>query len=429
MKIAMLCHASMGGSGAVASAVSQALVKRGHEVFIVAKQVPYSLRSELVGPLDYITETASSALEFGGRGFSWLEHGLFDSVRRILEPIRRRLQFKRVASKLHFQAVGEIDYPLFKNQLLTLTTASTLVHLLAKEKIDVIHAHYAIPFGLSALLAQMHYPSIPVILTVHGTDISVLSGQRAISPMVVSALRGANVVTAVSNWLAGSAMSVGGIPSPRVIGNFVDLEFFRPMTAEVRQRNRQRWTRDGEALLVHASNFREVKRPLDTLDILEGVRQERPARLLLVGDGPLLAEVQRAARKRGLSKQIEFLGSVRDMPRILGSADVFLLPSATESFGLAAAEALACGTTVVASDVGGVPEMLAGCVASRVHAVADTTAATRSVLELLEALDREGHQLRAAARSFAEEAFAEARVVDQYLAAYGEAIEQHALKS
>lgn len=418
MKIAMLCHSSLGGSGAVAAALSKELVARGHEVHIVSDHVPFSLRNELVGPIDRVVETAASAYEQGVSRISKLERLLAKTGRMVVRPVLGLIESFWPTSRLHFHQVEKIDYPLFAGQLLTLTAASALVHLLNREKIDVIHAHYAIPFGLSALLARTHRPKTPIVLTVHGTDIAVLGRDGSVEPMVVSALRGADKVTAVSAALAADAAIVGGISPPEVIGNFVDLETFQPLSKEQRLLKRRTFARPEEALLVHASNFREVKRPMDLVSILESIRLTRPARLLMVGDGPLIPQVKQIVRERRLQNFVQFLGPVRDIERVLQVADVFLLPSESESFGLAAAESLACGTPVVASRVGGIPEMVGENFADFLHEVGDTTTAAGIVVSLLLLSDDEREVVRAKCRARAEHTLSPQRPIDQYLNVY-----------
>ena len=422
MKIAMLCHSSFGGSGAVAAALSKELVARGHEVHIVSDHVPFSLRNELVGPIDRVVETAASAYEQGVSRVSKLERFLAKTGRVVVRPVLGLIESFWPKSRLHFHQVEKIDYPLFAGQLLTLTAASALVHLLNREKIDVIHAHYAIPFGLSALLAQTHRPKTPIVLTVHGTDIAVLGRNASVEPMVVSALRGADKVTAVSAALAADAAMVGGIPLPEVIGNFVDLETFQPFTREQRILKRRTFARPEEELLVHASNFRDVKRPIDLVSIFESIRLTRSARLLLVGDGPLIPQLKQMVRYRVLQPYVQFLGPVQNIERVLQVADVFLLPSESESFGLAAAESLACGTPVVASRVGGIPEMVGEQFADFLYEVGDTSTAASIAVSLLSLSDDEREVLRAKCRAHAERTLSPKRPIDQYLAAYASVI-------
>ena len=412
----------MGGSGAVASAVSRELVARGHTVHIVSDSVPYALRGELVGPIDRVTEAASSVLDRGASKLSDIERLFFRVGKTLVRPALNLYERVRPRSGLHYHQVEKVDYPLFANQLLTLTAASALVHLLGREKIDVIHAHYAIPFGLSALLARTHQPKTPIVLTVHGTDISWLGRDSSVAPMVISALRGVEKVTAVSTQLAEDAVALAGIPRPEVIGNFVDLKRFVPLVDEQRIALRGRYARPDEALLVHASNYREVKRPADLLMILEAVRKVRPARLLLVGEGPLIPQLKDLARDRGLLSAVRFLGPVQKVEDFLQVADLFLLPSAAESFGLAAAESLACGTPVVASRVGGVPEMMGPQFARHLHEVGDIEGAANIAVGLLGLSDRDVGNLRASSRSHAEQTLAPERPIDQYLATYASVI-------
>lgn len=422
MKIAMLCHSSLGGSGAVAAALSKELVARGHEVHIVSDHVPFSLRNELVGPIDRVVETAASAYEQGVSRISKLKRFLAKTGRVVVRPVLGLIESFWPKSRLHFHQVEKIDYPLFAGQLLTLTAASALVHLLNREKIDVIHAHYAIPFGLSALLARTHRPKTPIVLTVHGTDIAVLGRDASVEPMVVSALRGADKVTAVSAALAADTAMVGGISPPEVIGNFVDLETFQPLPRKQRVLKRRTFARPEEALLVHASNFREVKRPMDLVSILESIRLTHPARLLLVGDGPLIPQLKQMVRDRGLKPHVQFLGPVHNIERVLQLADAFLLPSESESFGLAAAESLACGTPVVASRVGGIPEMVGEQFADLLYEAGDTSTAASIAVALLLLSDDEREVLRAKCRAHAERTLSPKRPIDQYLAAYASVI-------
>jgi N-acetyl-alpha-D-glucosaminyl L-malate synthase BshA len=422
MKIAMLCHSSLGGSGAVAAALSKELVARGHEVHIVSDHVPFSLRNELVGPIDRVVETAADAYERGVSGIFKLERFLANTGRAVVRPVLGFIASLWPTPRLHFHQVEKIDYPLFAGQLLTLTAASALVHLLNREKIDVIHAHYAIPFGLSALLARTHRPKTPIVLTVHGTDIAVLGRDASVQPMVVSALRGADKVTAVSAALAADAAMIGGISPPEVIGNFVDLETFQPLPREQRVLRRRTFARPEEALLVHASNFREVKRPIDLVSILESIRLTRPARLLLVGDGPLIPQLKQMVRERKMQSFVQFLGPVQNIERVLQVADVFLLPSESESFGLAAAESLACGTPVVASRVGGIPEMVGEHFADLLYEAGDTVTAARIAVSLLSVNDDERETLRGKCRAHAERTLSPKQPIDQYLAAYASVI-------
>ncbi len=424
MKIAMLCHSSLGGSGAVASALSKELVARGHEVHIVSDHVPFSLRSDLIGPIDRVLETAANAYEQGISRISKLESFLAKTGRIVVRPLLGFIESFRPKSLMHYHQVEKIDYPLFEGQLLTLTAASALVHLLNREKIDVIHAHYAIPFGLSALLARTHRPKTPIVLTVHGTDIAVLGRDASVEPMVVSALQGADKVTAVSAALAEDAAMVGGISPPEVIGNFVDLETFYPLPREQRMLKRRAFARPDEALLVHASNFREVKRPFDLVSILESVRLALPARLLLIGDGPLVPQLKDMIRERGLQKFVQFLGPVQNIEHILQVGDLFLLPSESESFGLAAAESLACGTPVVASRVGGVPEMVGDMFAGLLYEVGDTNTAANIAVSLLLPSDDDRDALRAMCREHAESTLAPKQRIDQYLNVYASVLKK-----
>lgn len=388
----------------MASALAGQLAARGHRVHLIADEVPFSIRGAL----------GEAPSDPPGR----------PRLGRIRSAVRRAvgLAERPPASGIRFHAVDGIDYPLFDERLSTLTTGSALSNLLDRERIDVVHAHYAIPFGVSALLAQLRHPEVPVVVTLHGTDVSVLGHLPSLHPMLGAALEAADAVTAVSAALADEAVATVGGVRPTVVPNFVDLDRFHPASERARRRRRRRFADDAEALLIHASNFREVKRPLDLVAILERVRRSRPTRLVLLGDGPLLEATRRDAEARGLGSHVRTLGPHPDPSRVLGLADLFLLPSATESFGLAAAEALACGTPVVASATGGLPETLGDTIAARTHAVGDVDGAAGAAVELLAAIDDPATDERRAARRHAEDRFAPSRHVDAYLEVYARAI-------
>ncbi|HUJ25636.1 MAG TPA: N-acetyl-alpha-D-glucosaminyl L-malate synthase BshA [Myxococcales bacterium] len=313
MNVAVLCFHALGGSGVVAGELSRELAARGHRVHVVAAALP-------------------------GR----------------LEP-------PPPGVTLH--AVALSAPPPVNGQGFTFSLAARLVDLARAERIDVIHAHYAVPHAAAAALARSalgaHAP--PLLLTLHGTDVPPPDASAGHVALVRGLALQATALTAPSGALAALARDRLQLPSTlpiEVIPNFVDTARFRPgdrgpLAALFPPRD---WT--DVAVLGHASNFRPVKRLMDVLGIFAHVRRRRAAVLLLAGDGPERPRVEGEVRRLGLSGDVAFAGAVRDLPPLLAACDLFLLPSAHESFGLAALEAMSCGVPVVASRVGGLPEVV-----------------------------------------------------------------------
>jgi len=318
LRIGITCFPTTGGSGIIATEIGLALAERGHHVHFIC----YDLPARLLPP-DLL------------RNESLTTHS-------------QRLSFHRVVIP---------DYPLPHLGAYPLALASSLAQVSAQAGLELLHLHYAVPHATSALLArellndQGQQPP-RVITTLHGTDITQVGSDPALVAMTRLSLKRCDGLTAPSHFLAEMAHHALGLPSSTriaVIPNFVDTAHFVPPPQSPLPR---------EPLLFHSSNFRPLKRLEDVIHILQEVRKQLPARLLLVGDGPERSRIEQLVQQLGLSAAVSFLGMHRDLVPWLQRASVFLLPSSTEGFGLAALEALSCGVPVVASRVGGLPEVI-----------------------------------------------------------------------
>jgi L-malate glycosyltransferase len=254
--------------------------------------------------------------------------------------------------------VEDVYYPLFQAPPHTLGLASKMAEVAVSYDLDVLHVHYAIPHAVSAFLAKHMLAPRPlgVVTTLHGTDITLVGNQPIFQRITRFCIEASDRVTAVSSFLEQETRRIFGIQDEiRVIHNFIDCQRFRPReTPELRRR----FARDDEFVLMHASNFRPVKNIGVLLEVFAAVARELPVRLVLLGEGPELPFAQRRAGELGLTERVVYLGNQEAIEELLPLADVFLLPSHHESFGLAALEAMACGVAVVATSVGGAPEVI-----------------------------------------------------------------------
>ena len=308
----MVCYASLGGSGVVATELARALAARGHELHVISSEPP----------------------------FRWHEG----------EP------------RLTFHPVVIPSYPLFREPQYLLALANTIARVADDRQLDVVHAHYAVPHATAAYLSDEMLKSAgraarpKTVTTLHGTDITLVGSDASYAWVVGFSIERSNVVTAVSESLRADTVSSLGIRHPiEVIPNFLDCDEYR---RRFDARLRRELSPGGEAIVVHMSNFRPVKRVDAVLEVFRRVRREIPARLLLVGDGPERPNIETRASDAGLDKDVVFVGEEHDPVRWLSIADLFLLPSAQESFGLAALEAMACEVPVIASNAGGLPEIV-----------------------------------------------------------------------
>lgn len=313
MNIGIVCYASVGGSGIVATELGKALAKRGHQVHFISTETPFRLG------------------EF--------QAGL--SFHQVLTP----------------------TYPLFREPQYLLSLSNKIVQVAREFRLDVIHAHYAIPHATAGFLSRQvlgaHGGAAPrVVTTLHGTDITLVGSDPSYSEIVAFSIDQSDLVTAVSKSLRASTYDQLGVKRDIVvIPNFLDCGIHRRQNVGDL---RDRFTADDPdaKIVIHVSNFRPVKRIDAVMGIFDRIRKKVPAKLLLVGDGPELNTAYRLARELGVAQLVHSLGAQEEVVPLLSIADLFLLPSAQESFGLAALEAMACEVPVVASRVGGLPEVI-----------------------------------------------------------------------
>lgn len=309
MKIGITCYPTYGGSGVIATELGKELANRGHQVHIISYAIPF--------------------------------------------------RFSHFINNLVFHEVEQSNYPLFEFPLYSLALASKMVEVAEFEKLDLLHVHYAIPHATSAYLAKqmlMDKTDIKIITTLHGTDITLVGLEPSFLPLVKFSIEKSDGVTAVSRFLKEKTITNYSCEKDiAVIPNFVDTKLFKK---DNNNSFRDKIATKGEKLLVHTSNFRPVKRVPDTIRIFEKVREEIPSKLLLIGDGPDRSECERLCRQLGLCDDVKFLGKQEGLVEILSASDIFLIPSQSESFGLAALEAMSCGLPVISSSVGGLPELI-----------------------------------------------------------------------
>lgn len=365
MKIGIVCYPTHGGSGVVASELALALAEGGDEVHVLSYGSPPRL---LCAP----------------------------------GPI--------------FHEVEVRDYPLFEYPPYSLALTSRMVTVVREHGLDLLHVHYAVPNSISAVLARqiLEPRRLPVVTTLHGTDVTLVGSDPSYREATRWGIEQSDAVTAVSEWLRQTAQERLDLRrSIEMIPNFVDGRRF----ARQPKRSR-RWASQGEPLVVHVSNFRPVKRLIDVVAIFEQIHAEVPsARLLLVGEGPDRSAVEERCGKSAAAERIAFAGPVVEVEDVLAEADLLLLPSETESFGLAALEAFACEVPVIASRTGGLPEVVSDGVHGLLYPVGDVDGMARGAAELLRD-DARRREMGRAARAWALERFGRAEIVGLYRALY-----------
>jgi len=308
LKIGITCYPTYGGSGIIATELGKELAERGHDVHFIS----YALPLRLPGAL----------------------------------------------ARIHFHEVEVSNYPLFDHPPYTLALASKMADIASSKGLDLLHCHYAIPHSVSAFLAQtMLKPlQLPFVTTLHGTDITLVGSNPSYLPITRFSIDRSNGVTAVSRFLKEETRRVLGATNEiEVIYNFVNCDKYRPMKEHPLKKF---LAQNNEKILIHVSNFRPVKHPLDVVEIFMKVLKKIPSILLMVGDGPERSSAERLVRRYGIEESVHFTGKQADIEEFMGIADVLLLPSETESFGLVALEAMACEVPVVATNVGGLPEVV-----------------------------------------------------------------------
>jgi N-acetyl-alpha-D-glucosaminyl L-malate synthase BshA len=310
MKIGVVLYPTFGGSGVVATELGKALAKKGHQIHFITYSQPVRLGS--------------------------------------------------FHENIYYHEVSVSNYPLFEYQPYETELASKLVDVVKYENLDLLHVHYAIPHASAAFMAQQILKTqgitIPFITTLHGTDITLVGKDPSFEPVIRFCINASNAVTTVSQSLKNDTIKYFGIEREiHVIPNFIDVQ--ENSSKFSYQQLRQKYATKDEKIICHISNFRPVKRIEDVIKIFALIDQKIDAKLILVGDGPDRYMAEKLSRELGLIDRVIFFGKVRDTNHILPIADLFLLPSETESFGLAALEAMAVGVPVVSSNTGGIPEV------------------------------------------------------------------------
>ena len=365
MKIGITCYPTYGGSGAIATELGIELARRGHEIHFISYAQPFRL--------------------------------------------------PHFMERIYFHEVEMVNYPLFEHNNYSLSLAAMMHEVALRERLDVLHVHYAIPHATSAWIArEMLGPEHPVkiVTTLHGTDITLVGQEKSFWEITRFSILRSDGITAVSDYLKRETVDAFRVPenSIEVIPNFVDPELY--------DRNRYpcwktAFLRDGEKLVIHVSNFRAVKRVRDVVRIFALLQKEVPSRLVLVGDGPERTEAADEARQQGVTDRVVFLGKQDSVAEIMACADLMLLPSKNESFGLVALEAMASGVPVVATRAGGLPEVVDSGVTGFLGEVGDVEAMAAGAVEIL----RDDERWRAtseAARASAVERYGVDVIIPRY---------------
>ncbi|MBC7553069.1 MAG: N-acetyl-alpha-D-glucosaminyl L-malate synthase BshA [Taibaiella sp.] len=343
MKIGIVCYPTFGGSGVLATELGMALSDKGYEVHFITYEQPVRL-SQTFHP------------------------------------------------NIYFHEVKVPTYPLFAFPPYETALASAMVNVILNNNLDILHLHYAIPHASAAFFARQILKKsgrdIPFITTLHGTDITLVGKDPTYAPVVTFSINESDAITAVSDNLKEETLRSFAIEKEiHVIPNFVDIKRFHQTD---KNHFKQMLAPDGERILVHVSNFRPVKRVEDVIKIFNNVRKEIPSKLLMIGDGPERQKVEDMAREMGIYNDIRFLGKQEQISEILSISDLFILPSASESFGLSALEAMACSVPVISSNAGGLPEINEQGVTGFLSDVGDVADMTSNALLIL----REDEQLK-----------------------------------
>jgi len=374
MNIGITCYPVAGGSGIVATELGQKLAARGHQVHFISYALPFRL--------------------------------------------------DKYQTSLLFHGVDTTSYPLFKFPPYTLTLASKIAEVTRDFDLDILHMHYAIPHAACAYLAREILRSsqskLPrIITTLHGTDITLVGSDPSYFDITRFSINASDGITAVSHYLAEETREVFQLDRDiRVIHNFFDSERFRPVCTECRK---SEFAKNGEFLIAHVSNFRPVKRVLDVIEVFDRIQVELPARLLLIGEGPDTVLARRQIKKKKLEDKVIFLGNQTRVEAVMPCADLFLVPSEEESFGLAALESLACGVPVIGTAGTGLVEVVDDFKNGFLLPVGDTASMARAALALLKDQSRLT-EFKSAAAELAYNKFNADKIVSEYEAYYQEVL-------
>jgi L-malate glycosyltransferase len=373
MRIGITCYPTYGGSGVVATELGIELAAQGHEVHFISYSQPFRLN---------------------GR-----DNGIY------------------------YHEVPVSNYPLFEFPPYDLALASRMAEVAEFYELDLLHVHYAIPHSVSALLARQMLAArgrrLPFVTTLHGTDITLVGLDRSYLPITRYAIQESDGVTSISQYLCDKTLADFGVTRDiAVVPNFVNCNVYDFIREEpARDQARRRFAQLGEAILIHLSNFRPVKRVTDVVKVFAQVARAMPAQLILVGDGPDRSAAEWLAHDLGIHSRIHFLGKQERVNELLPLADLMIMPSEMESFGLAALEAMACKVPTIATRVGGVPELIDDGITGLLFSVGDVDGMARGAIELLHdpALLNE---MRDAGRRTAQKRFCSTLVLPQYVQFY-----------
>ena len=363
MNIGITCYPTYGGSGVVAAELGKALAERGHRIHFISYAMPIRLD-----------------------GFM---------------------------GNIVYHEVEISNYPLFDFPLYTPALASKIVEVARFEKLDIIHAHYAIPHATSAYLAKqiLGENSVKIVTTLHGTDITLVGLEPSYQPVMKFSIEQSDGVTAVSRFLKEKTITNYNINKAiEVIPNFIDTRKYQKLDASGIRKN---IAPKGEKVLIHISNFRPLKRVADVILIFQKINEKIPSKLLLVGDGPDRSACEKLSRDLSLSNEIKFLGKQAELVPLLSASDIFLMPSQSESFGLSALEAMSCEVPVISTSVGGLPELVVHGETGYIAEIGDVERMAKYATELL-SNDNRYKMFAAASRKRAVQLFALDNVIDQY---------------
>jgi len=378
MRIGITCYPTYGGSGVVATELGLELAQRGHQVHFISYSQPI----------------------------------------RLTEP----------QPNIHYHEVEVSRYPLFEYPPYDLALATRMAEVAEIYELDLLHVHYAIPHSVSAMLAKQMLAAtpprrnLPFVTTLHGTDITLVGADPSYLPITRFSINQSDGVTSISNYLRERTVEVFEVETPiEVIPNFVNCDLYE-RTPEV-LKHRSEYASPDEKILVHLSNFRPVKRVQDVIEIFDRVQKKVPARLLMIGDGPERSRAEWLTVNKGLQSKVEFLGKQDRIHEKLGVADVMLMPSELESFGLAALEAMACEVVPIATNEGGVPEVIDHGKTGFLANVGDIDAMSRDAISVLSdeaKLKRMGEQARASAQA----RFCASKIIPMYEKHYREVLDR-----
>ncbi|MEC0283442.1 N-acetyl-alpha-D-glucosaminyl L-malate synthase BshA [Terribacillus saccharophilus] len=372
LKIGITCYPTLGGSGVIATELGKKLAKKGHDIHFITSSVPFRLD--------------------------------------MLLP------------NVFFHEVEMSHYPVFQYPPYDLVLANKMAEVIDEEQLDILHVHYAVPHAICAILAKaIAKRDVKIVTTLHGTDITVLGIDNGLRKMIIHAIEESDVVTAVSQSLVDQTREMLDVASPiDVVYNFVDEEVYQP--TDVRDIREQFGIKEDEKVLVHISNFRKVKRVQDVVQVFSYVQEKLPAKLMLIGDGPEYSDILRDVQQRGLEDKVLFLGKQNNVAALLNMADIMLLPSEKESFGLVLLEAMACGVPCIGTDVGGIPEVIQHGKNGFISQLGDVEQMGAFALDLLTD-EKLWQRFSEASIRYAEKNFHSDQIVAQYEAIYEEVLQ------